>query len=175
MAKALTKQRKTSITLCARARSPCLFPSKLSDSNARWSLPGEPVRPSSASRSPSASAPPFSSPASSVPSLALAVRVVRTSSSSFHRQQRPESRSRSRRRPSVVRAPNRCVVDRTGNNTRVNRKVQRINLNRGKRARKLGQSIAPRRRRLRLPVGHRSRVVVVVVVVRSNVEAAYRI
>jgi hypothetical protein len=117
------------------------------------------VRPSSASRSPSASAPPFSSPASSVPSLALAVRV-RTSSSSFHQQQRPEYR---------------CVVDRTGNNTRVNRKVRRINLIQGKRARKLGQSIAPRRRRLRLPVGHGSRVVVVVVVVRSNVEAAYRI
>jgi len=158
-----------------RARALALsFSFKLSDSNARWSLPGEPVRPSSASRSPSAAVPPFSSPASSVPSLALAVRVVRTSSSSFHRQQRSESRSRSRRRPPVVvRAPNRCVVDRTGNNTRVNRKVQRINLNQGKKARKLGQNIAPRRRRLRLPVGHRSRVVVVVVVVRSNVEAAY--
>ena len=129
---------------------------------------------SSASRSPSASPPPLSSPASSVPSLALAVRV--RTSSSFHQQQQqqqPEPSSRSRRRPSVVRAPNRFVVDRTGNNRRVIQMGRRTNLNRGKRATKLDRNIAPRGRRLCFPVGHRSPVVVVVV--RSNIEeAAYQ-
>jgi hypothetical protein len=148
---------------------------KLSDSSARWSLPGAPVRPSSASRSRSASPPPLSSPASSVPSLALAVRV--RTSSSFHQQQQqqqPEPSSRSSRPPSVVRAPNRFVVDRTGNNRRVIQMGRRTNLNRGKRATKLDRNIAPRGRRPgRRPfarVGHRSRVVVVVV--RSNIVAA---
>ena len=51
--------------------------------------------------------------------------------------------------------------------------VRRINLNQGKIATKLGQSIAPRGGRLRCPVEHGSPVVVVVVV-RSNIEAAYR-